>query len=117
MNWESKQFFGSRVPACQPDASQTPVGRAGKNDGADEIEKNDGADQIAKNYPADEIIYVTDVYDLALAHRDTSHRATSHCDTSHCDGPHILLCDASVWRARLPLQKRCIASMRKGTQA
>src|SRR5205085_6275392 len=91
MNWAAKRFFGSRVPACHPDASQTPVGRAGKNDGADEIgendgadeiEKNDGADQIEKNDPADEIIYVTDVYDLALAHRDTS----------HCDVPHILLC-------------------------
>ena len=110
MNWASKQFFGSRVPACQPDTSQTPVGRAGKNDRADEIEKNDGADQIGKNDPADEIIYVTDVYDLALAHRDTSHR-----DTWHCDVPHILLCDASARRARLSLQKRYIASMPEGT--
>ena len=121
MNWASKQFFGSRVPACQPDTSQTPVGRAGKNDGADEIEKNDGADQIGKNDPADEIIYVTDVCDLALAHRETSRRNTSRRntsrrDTSHCDVPHILLCDASAWRAGLSLQKRCIASMREGTQ-
>ena len=130
MNWESKQFFGSRVPACQPDASQTPVDRAGKNDGADEIgendgadeiEKNDPADQIGKNDPADEIIYVTDVCDLALAHRETSRRNTSRRntsrrDTSHCDMPHILLCDASAWRAGLSLQKRCIASMREGTQ-
>ena len=116
MNWESKQFFGSRVPVCHPDASRTPVGRAGKNDGADEIEKNDGADQIAKNDPADEIIYVTDVYDLAFAHRDTSHRDTSHSDMSHCDVPHILFWDTSAWRAGLSLQKRGITSMPEGTQ-
>ena len=107
MNWAAKRFFGSRVPACHPDASQTPVGRAGKNDGADQIGKND---------PADEIIYVTDVCDLALADRDTSRRNTSRRDTSHCDMPHILLCDASAWRAGLSLQKRYIASMREGTQ-
>ena len=125
MNWESKQFFGSRVPVCHPDASRTPVGRAGKNDGADkigendgidEIEKNDGVDQIAKNDPADEIIYVTDVYDLASAHRDTSHRDTSHSDMSHCDVPHILFWDTSAWRAGLSLQKRGITSMPEGTQ-